>query len=375
MAQDTLNQAHKQWASRPDDERFTSLTSMADALAAIRRRSKAATVPSRAIHAAPTPDEAGLLVVGPDGNPVDLTHWSFGQLTQRAGAPAGYLRTLPPPLVADCINVGLAQRPVEDLGVLLHGGALGGPDTTSFPSLAAVTGPAYGRVWNVDVVVALATRFGDGVTGHFRVPGIRGTALAEVTKENTTLYAGDRDMFVFLADEDRRIEVTNRRDGQPGSLARGFFVWNSEVGSATFGVATFLFDFVCQNRIVWGADEYREIRIRHTSGAPERWIGEVAPALERYASSSDASVVNALTEARRTKLGDGTPDEVRKVLEARFTKSQAGAVLTAHMLEEHRPIETLWDAAVGVSAYARGITYQNDRVALEREAGRLMAGR
>jgi hypothetical protein len=196
-----------------------------------------------------------------------------------------------------------------------------------------------------------------------------------VTKENTTLYAGDRDMFLFLADEERRIEVPNRRDGEPGSLARGFFVWNSEVGSATFGVATFLFDFVCQNRIVWGADEYREIRIRHTSGAPDRWIGEVAPALERYAASSDASVVKALESARNTRIGDGTPDAVRKVLETRFTKSQTGAILTAHALEEHRPIETLWDAAVGVSAYARGVPYQNDRVELERAAGALMAGR
>ena len=364
---DTLNQAHTQWANRPDDERFTSLTNLGRYLDTLRANSRALKAATRALEARPVEgSDTGLVVVGPGGAPAGLTHWSFGQLAQRAGAPASYLRKLPAPLVADCVNVGLAQRPVEDIGVLLQ------RDPTGLVDLRAVTGPEYGRVWNADVVAALAKRFGDGVTGHFRVPGIRGQALAEVTKENTTLYASDRDMFVFLADEERRIEVPGRRDGQPGSLARGFFVWNSEVGSATFGVATFLFDFVCQNRIVWGADEYREIRIRHTSGAPDRWINEVAPALERYAASSDASVTKALAEARRTKAGDGTPEGVRKVLEARFTKSRAAAISTAHMLEEGRPIETLWDVAVGVSAFARGVTYQDERVALEREAGEFL---
>ena len=36
-------------------------------------------------------------------------------------------------------------------------------------------------------------------------------------------------MFVFLADEENRIELPNRRAGRFGAFARGFFVWNSEV--------------------------------------------------------------------------------------------------------------------------------------------------
>src|SRR5205085_2211526 len=86
------------------------------------------------------------------------------------------------------------------------------------------------------------------------------------TKENTTLFASDRDMFVFLADEDRRIEVPGRRNGSGGSMARGFFVWNSEVGDKTLGLGFFLFDYVCCNRIVWGADQYTESRTPPTAG-------------------------------------------------------------------------------------------------------------
>ncbi len=44
------------------------------------------------------------------------------------------------------------------------------------------------------------------------------TPLDTVTKENTTLYASDRDFFVFLANEKNKIEVPNRRNGRAGSM-------------------------------------------------------------------------------------------------------------------------------------------------------------
>jgi hypothetical protein len=68
---------------------------------------------------------------------------------------ASYLRALPSPLAADCVNYWLASRDVVDLGVLVPQGGDGA-------SLAAVTGPNYGRVWNADIARALVARFGDG---------------------------------------------------------------------------------------------------------------------------------------------------------------------------------------------------------------------
>ena len=288
-------------------------------------------------------------------------------MAQRAGAPAAYLRGLPAPLAADCMNYGLKSRDVEDIGVLLR-------RENGIAQVAAVTGPGYGRVWNSTIADALVNRFGDGRTGDFKVPGEFGKDV-EITKSSTTIYASDRDMFVFLADEKHRIEIANRRDGKPGTLARGFFVWNSEVGAQTFGVATFLFDYVCCNRIVWGAEDVKEIRIRHTTSAPNRWIEEVAPAIEKYANSSASSVVAAIEEARSKKLTGGLANEnaVMEFLAKRFTKSQAKAIEAAHLADEGRPIETLWDAVVGATAYARGIGYQDERVQIEREAGKLMA--
>jgi hypothetical protein len=47
-------------------------------------------------------------------------------------------------------------------------------------------------------------------------------------------------------------------------------------------------------------------------------------------------------------------------------------MMLVHQNEEHRPIETLWDATVAVTAYARPLAHQDRRVEFEREAGELL---
>lgn len=361
-----LMQASNQWMSRPDDQRFTSLNELLDFTRTQRQNSRSLAVSSRKLSAAPVegdPTRRSLVVLGPDGTPTVPTHWAFGQLAQRVKAPAGYLRTLPADIVADNLNYGLKTRPIEDVGALLR---VNGP----VPDLAAMTGPNYGRIWNADVVGALVDRFGDGVTGDFTVPGEFGVALDEVTKRNTTLYASDRDMFVFLADEKNRIEVPGRRNGQTGEMARGFFVWNSEVGDKTLGVATFLFDYVCMNRIVWGAQGYQEIRVRHTISAPDKFIEQVAPAIEAYSNASAAGINEAIENARSKRFDD--EEAMIEFLGKRFSVDKAKAFNLSHIAEEGRPIETLWDATVGMTAYAKNLKYQDARVDLEREAGKVM---
>ena len=357
-----LMTASKQWATRPSDQRFVSLTEMQEFATKARRNSKASVVPSRSLYLRPVEDNEGLEVLVGD-EPASSTNWSFGQLASLAGAPAGYLRDLPSPLAADNLNYGLqVNRDVEDVGVLVTNGE--GPKM-----LRAATGPNYGRVWNEEVIRALVNRFGDGVTGDFRVPGEFGKAVT-VTKANTTLYASDRDMFVFLADEQNRIEMPDRRDGKAGSLARGFFVWNSEVGDTVLGVGLFLFDYTCSNRIVWGAQDYTEIKVRHTSRAPYRWLNEAMPTIEQYANEAAAPMVAKLEAARASRI-----DNLDAFLKSRFTRPQAIGIKAAFEADEGegRQIETLWDATTAITAYARTKPYQQDRVALEREGGKVLA--
>jgi hypothetical protein len=214
----------------------------------------------------------------------------------------------------------------------------------------------------------LSTPFANGVNGDWRVPGEFGKPVP-ITKANTTLYASDRDLFIFLTDERNKIEVPSRRDGKTGLMSRGFFAWNSSVGSTSYGVACFYLDFVCQNRIIWGMGEYSELRFRHIASAPEQFLGKMMPALEAYRNGSTGGVLKAIESAKNSHL-DG--DKMNDFLKERFGTEMIEPLKLSHKTEEERPIENLWDVSVAATAYARSIKHTNERVALERKAGAIL---
>lgn len=363
----TLSVVSHQWATRQPDERYLNLPDMQSHFDTVRNTSRELTISTRKISARPfsedsVVDHAGLELVGPTGHGYAPTHWAFTQLAGLAEAPPHYLRKLPSPMAADCINWGLQKlRNVEDVGLLLQ-------NNWNTKSCNAATGPKYGRVWNADITASLIKHFGDGVTGDWKVPGEFGVNVP-ITKQNTTLYAGDRDMWIFLADEKNRIEVPNRRNGKSGSLARGFWFSNSEVGNSTLKVGTVIFDFACMNRILWGVHEYREISIRHTASAPDRWLDELQPALLSYRNAGVTNIVAGIEKARDARL---TPDKVEEFLAARFGARMVGPLMMTHATEEDRPIENLWDVTTAATAYARGIVNQNERIEVERIAGKVL---
>lgn len=369
----TLMQASNEWMNRPADERFTSLPELYNKVHTARLNSVQRTVSTRQIEVQPHAADPtrGITVEGQEGM-IDPTHWSFGQLAQLSGAPASYLRKLPAPIVADAMNYGLRfNRDAEDVKLLATDSPAISPtdggEVMTHTRLRAATGPNYGRVWNDDIVGAVMNKFGDGVTGNFKVPGEFGKDVP-ITRDNTTIYGSDRDIFIFLADEKNRIEMANRRNGQGGSLARGFFVWNSEEGSKSIGAAFFLFDFVCMNRIIWGVEEFKEIRLRHSVGAPDRWLEEIQPVLLEYQNASAAPIEQTIKEAQQKRVDD----DLNKFLSNRFTKSESKAIQQAHLREEGRPIETVWDATTAVTAHAKTIPHQDARVEMERKGGNLL---
>jgi hypothetical protein len=208
-------QAHRQWMSRAPDERFTSLIDMQAFKRSIRDRSQSHVISSRKLEVLPMEEDPRGLQVAIGATGAAASHWSFGQLCSLASpgnSPASYFRetNMPAPMIADCLSYNLRfTRGIEDIGVLLT--SKGDYDN----ELRSVNGPNYGRIYDADVVDTLVEKFGDGVSGQWRVPGEFGSRVT-ITKENTTLYASDRDMFVFLADEENRIELPNRRAGRFG---------------------------------------------------------------------------------------------------------------------------------------------------------------
>jgi hypothetical protein len=360
LNQFTVNQ---HWANRPADERFTSLPEMQAKMQHVMDNSAARVVASKSLEA--DVQNGQLVVKGPSGKPARPTHWAFGQLAQRAGAPAGYLRDLPAELAADCVNYGLhVSRPVDDVGVLLYQN--GGP-----AELHAVTGPNYGRIWNARVAQAAIEAFGDGRTGTFRIPGEFGKQV-EITQENTTLFASDRDMLICLADEDKSVTVQDRRDGKAGRLSQGIVIGNSDVGGGTLWVADFIFDWLCCNRIIWGLREVQELSIRHTASAPHRFLSEVVPALQEIARSQVRLQEAQIVAAQAAKI-----DDLDKFLAGRkFSRSQVSGIKAAYKTDEGVELDlnssSIWDAVVGITAYARGKQYQDERVGIEREAGKIL---
>ncbi|HEX8808378.1 MAG TPA: DUF932 domain-containing protein [Xanthobacteraceae bacterium] len=353
--------ANEQWRTRPADQRYTSLTELAAAMHNYMEHSAAKVVPSKSLEAGV---QNGKLVIGRNGNTAEPTNWAFGQLCSRVTVPAGYMRDIRPlELVADCVNEGIMRRDVEDMGLLLYKD--GGPTY-----LTACTGPNYGRIWNARLADALVSAFGDGLTGRIKVPGEFGQPTV-ITKENTTLYASDRDMVVFLADESRSLDVKNRRDGKTGHLSHGIAVGNSDVGGGTLWLARFIFDFFCSNRIIWGLEQVEELRIRHTVGAPHRFLSEVVPILDRFARENVTLKQAQIDAAQERRVAD--LDEF--LLKRKFTRSQVSGMKAAFETDEGSKLVddcSVWDTVVAATAYARRLQYQDQRVAIEREAGRML---
>ncbi|MET4448519.1 hypothetical protein ABIB75_006829 [Bradyrhizobium sp. GM2.2] len=171
-------------------------------------RAQARTVESRAIRVeanSNNPARVALMVPGRD-EPVAPTHWSFGQLCTLVGAPTSYLRQLPAALSGINLQHGLLTHRAELVKTL--------EADNGRVELRAVTGPDYGRIWHHELVAAVMKIAGNG-TGdtRWKVPGVLDWStmthnpFVDVTKDTTTLYASDRDVFLFLVDDTNPIEA------------------------------------------------------------------------------------------------------------------------------------------------------------------------
>lgn len=355
----TLTQAFTQWNSRPADQRFSSLDDLHRATSRYHQEAGTATVPFSALHAIAR--DGRVMLNGRTETTADLTHWSFGQLAQRAGAPPSYLRQLPAELAAECVDAGLAKRAssADDDGnaslLFTRNGSL---------ACRAITTDKYTRIWNSDISGRLLklAEAGPWQPAPAAFDGSRG------------LYAGDEDMFCFMVDSERRIFETL----PGGGLSRGFFVWNSEVGAASFGVMTFLYEYVCGNHRVWGAQGIAELRIRHVGRADERAFRDLTVELRRYSEQSGELVEQNIARARAHQLG-ATKDEVLDAVFAlRLPQLSMSRLGEAYKLAEARESwygspRTAWGLAGGLTEMARDLPNASDRVALDRAAGKVMA--
>jgi hypothetical protein len=203
-----VGRVSSEWFSRPDDERYLSLSELMASVKGRADRSRTRTVETAAIRVEANrddPERLALVLPGSD-DLVAPTHWCFGQLAAIVAAPAAYLRQLPAPLAAINLQYGLTSHRTEQIKTLeTHDGRV---------ELRAVTGPDYGRIYDHELMSAVQRIAGNG-TGdtRWKVPGVLDWSTGiynpqvDISHETTTLYASDRDVFLFLVDDMNPIEA------------------------------------------------------------------------------------------------------------------------------------------------------------------------
>ena len=368
-----IGRVSSEWFSRPDDERFLSLEELMASVRSRAERSATRTVDSAAVRVEASredPERLALMLPGTDA-PVVPTHWSFGQLASLVGAPASYLRQLPAALAGINLQYGLSSHRAEQIKTL--------EVANGRTELRAVTGPDYGRIYDHELVAAVQRIAGNG-TGdtRWKVPGVLDWRTGvynphvEVSRDTTTLYASDRDVFLFLVDDLNPIEAGRLADGSPDLYFRGFYCWNSEVGAKTLGIASFYLRAVCQNRNLWGVEDFEEITIRHSKYAAGRFAHEAAPALTRFADSSPMPFVNGVRQARE-RIVARTDEDRREFLRKRgFSKGETAKIIETVLAEEGHPPASVFDFVQGITAVARGRAHQDARLELEGRAKKLL---
>lgn len=346
-------EANEQWRNRPADERFETLAALRESVNNRRMHSRSVDIDCTRLS---IEDTGSTLLINSQITPCEPSHWSFGQLSTLVKAPAGYLRSLPRPLLTQCLSHGLKSGQRDAVKFMTISSEDDKPNR-----LQAVTSTTYGRIWDADVVDAVS-RIVERTGNKFFNP-------KDWSGKPSGLYASDHDVFAFMIDGGSIVDA-----GPRAQINRGFLVWNSETGAKTFGLMTFLFNKVCGNHIIWGATDVNKLLIRHTSGGPYRFDSEAAPMLKRYSEESERPVADTIRKAQDFLLPTfKDSDELNEFTSrsAKFSRSELREAVNFAKSEEG-DCRTLWHLVQGFTAYARGFDHVDARVDLETRAGKLL---
>lgn len=361
MSQNIMTLSNE-WARRPMDQRYTTLAELHAAVLSRKETSRVTDAALEHLRVMPADDSdtTDMVLLAPptrdhDGNLGTLTNYAFGQLCARAQAPAAFLRKLPPMLAAASLQWQMEHTTDREDGKVLS-------RVNGSVKAACVTSPTYGRIWDSEVTGAIVKHIDPT---QWKVPGA--SYAARDPKRATTLYASDRDVFLFLCNETAAIEVPGE-----GPKFRGIIVSNSEVGAGRFYFASMLYDRVCDNRIIWGATDFREVAIRHTSGAPMRFIAEAAPKLRGYLDASPRMEAEVIVNAQNRIVGKDKESVVSWLRSRGFSQTLSGKAYDNAEREGIRNPRSLWGVVSGLTEAAHEVKWTDERVDLETKASELL---
>jgi hypothetical protein len=354
----TAYTAHREWASRPLDERFASVHALFEAARARRRRIEERTIVTGEFRTEAVDDDLALRETS--GRTATLTHWSFGQLATIASAPPNYLRSLPAMIASDAINFGLQRVQREQHQLFVE-------DTIPW-TVHAMTSPRYARVHHDELASRVLDLMALHPAWHLPLGYKDGDFGAE--KVPSGAYLGDRDMFLFLVDGNR--DLDDPTDRTHAGLFRGFILRNSDVGAAALTLDMFLFRMVCGNHLIWGFQHVAGFRRRHVGASiQDAWttsLNDVRAALDADTADDRTKLLRATAQ----ELGP-TRDAVLETAVQRLdlSQKQAGEAYTLAEQFEANP-RSVWGYVQGLTRLSQRTPWQDGRFTLDRAAGRLL---
>lgn len=185
------------------------------------------------------------------------------------------------------------------------------------------------------------------------------------------------DLFNVLANrgEDSHLSRRANINAQCAPHRTGQFRCDSAL-SPTYldllGMASFYLRAVCQNRNLWGVEDFEEITIRHSKYAASRFAHEAAPALMNFANSSPMPFVNGVRAARERIVARTDEDRTDFLRRRGFSKAETGKIIETVLAEEGRPPESIFDFVQGITAVARDKPHQDARLDMEAKAKKLL---
>jgi hypothetical protein len=359
-----LAKAHQEWATRPADESYLTVEEWHDAITS--RDSRTIHVDSDYGQIIPeiVDGEVGL-VSTVSSDRVQFNHWSFGQFADKVGAPPNYLRRLSPELAVQNLQYlwGNLLEDKQNKGLQIS--LLNSEDELEVPKVRAFLSDRYARINDRDIAMKVRSL---GEMGWQPAPA---TELANggVTRG---LYASDRDIFAFLVDNNRRIFEKDPN----GGLSRGFMVSNSEVGSKSFHLLTFLYSYICGNHNVWGVESVAEARVRHIGEAAAKGHQELEVYIKHYAEGSAKEDEYRIQRCMTHLLAETKEDLVSQLFNLKslgLSKKLINAAYDA--AESHEdwygaPLSA-WGFGNGLTHVAREIIHMDERIGVEKAAGKI----
>jgi len=336
MTETTITKASSQLFNRTKDEKFENLVSLREHLTRRSNGTFEKTVNLSDFHYNHNGAmflEEGSLFSPEKGKRHDLNDWSFRQLCKQLSAPSEFISNLSPRLASECMQEATLIRESDSRkGKSVFYMDKSPEGSESEGTIRAITTDRYVRVYDSEVLSAIE-KYAGGMSAQ-------------------GLYSGERDIFCFMTNEEMKVNIAGE------DLSRGFMVWNSEVGSRTFGVMSFYYRTICSNHIVWGCQNVKERISKHIGQV--RDIFDDLPNFIDWAACTDELIHDekAIKKAQQMLLAKD-PVECAQILRKMGWGKKVAQNIVQEAEVDHERYNTpgepysVWGIVQGATAYSQ----------------------